>query len=70
MVGNIPISLYKIECFRLSDRGRTVVFSVHQPRYAIFEKFNCLFLMSNGKTVYHGLASESINFFKQAGMQL
>ncbi|KAL9224349.1 hypothetical protein vseg_000392 [Gypsophila vaccaria] len=51
----------------LSRDGRTVIASIHQPSSEVFELFDCLYLLSGGKTVYFGKASESYEFFAQAG---
>ncbi|XP_071951994.1 broad substrate specificity ATP-binding cassette transporter ABCG2-like [Antedon mediterranea] len=52
---------------QLSKRGRTIIFSIHQPRYSIFSQFNKLHLLSLGQTVYHGPANETNDFFGAAG---
>ncbi|KAI0500021.1 hypothetical protein KFK09_018229 [Dendrobium nobile] len=51
----------------LSRRGRTVMASIHQPSSEVFELFDQLYLLSGGKTVYFGKASEACEFFAQAG---
>ncbi|KAE8678344.1 ABC transporter G family member 11 [Hibiscus syriacus] len=59
----------------LSRDGRTVIASVHQPSSEVFELFDQLYLLSDGKTIYFGQASEAyeasafsfITFFAQAG---
>ncbi|KAJ8506140.1 hypothetical protein OPV22_007026 [Ensete ventricosum] len=51
----------------LSRDGRTVIASVHQPSSEVFELFDRLYLLSGGKTVYFGRASEACEFFAQAG---
>ncbi|GER56691.1 ABC transporter [Striga asiatica] len=58
----------------LSRDGRTVIASIHQPSSEVFELFDRLYLLSGGKTVYFGQASEayeatilSLLFFAQAG---
>lgn len=51
----------------LSRDGRTVIASIHQPSSEVFELFDRLFLLSGGKTVYFGEASEAYEFFAQAG---
>lgn len=43
----------------LSRDGRTVIASVHQPSSEVFELFDQLYLLSGGKTVYFGQASEA-----------
>lgn len=51
----------------LSRDGRTVIASIHQPSSEVFELFDQLYLLSGGKTVYFGQASEAYEFFAQAG---
>ncbi|KAL0318725.1 UNVERIFIED_CONTAM: ABC transporter G family member 11 [Sesamum angustifolium] len=51
----------------LSRDGRTVIASIHQPSSEVFELFDRLYLLSGGKTVYFGQASEAYEFFAQAG---
>lgn len=43
----------------LARDGRTVIASIHQPSSEVFELFDRLFLLSGGKTVYFGQASEA-----------
>lgn len=43
----------------LSRDGRTVIASIHQPSSEVFELFDQLYLLSGGKTVYFGQASEA-----------
>ncbi|KAH9500745.1 ATP-binding cassette sub- G member 2 [Bulinus truncatus] len=52
---------------RLSNHGRTVIFSIHQPRYSIYRLFDSLMLLSQGHTVYHGPAKEALEFFTLQG---
>ncbi|KAI4351949.1 hypothetical protein L6164_006247 [Bauhinia variegata] len=51
----------------LARDGRTVIASIHQPSSEVFELFDQLYLLSGGKTVYFGQASEAYEFFAQAG---
>lgn len=43
----------------LSRDGKTVIASVHQPSSEVFELFDHLYLLSEGKTIYFGQASEA-----------
>lgn len=43
----------------LARDGRTVIASIHQPSSEVFELFDRLCLLSNGKTVYFGQASDA-----------
>ncbi|GFO21177.1 ATP-binding cassette sub-family g member 2 [Plakobranchus ocellatus] len=49
---------------RLSRKGRTIIFSIHQPRFSIYRLFDNLLLLSQGVTVYHGPAREALDFFQ------
>jgi len=53
---------------RLSLRGRTIIISIHQPRFAIFKLFDRLSLLAGGRTVYHGKATEALKFFESIGI--
>ncbi|CAM4591171.1 broad substrate specificity ATP-binding cassette transporter ABCG2 [Caretta caretta] len=54
---------------RLSRRGRTIIFSIHQPRYSIFKLFDSLTLLALGKVLYHGPAKQALNYFSSIGFQ-
>lgn len=53
---------------RLSRRGKTVIFSIHQPRYSIFRLFDHLTLMHKGEVVYAGAADQTLEYFTKLGM--
>lgn len=52
---------------RLALKGRTVVFSIHQPRFSIYKLFDSLMLLSFGECVYHGPSQESLEYFRSIG---
>ncbi|XP_044275959.1 broad substrate specificity ATP-binding cassette transporter ABCG2-like [Varanus komodoensis] len=54
---------------RLSKRGRTIIFSIHQPRYSIFKLFDSLTLLALGKVLYHGPAKEALEYFTSIGYE-
>lgn len=54
---------------RLSRQGRTIIFSIHQPRFSIFRFFDRLHLLSLGETVYHGSAQTALEYFRQVGYE-
>ncbi|XP_034993767.1 broad substrate specificity ATP-binding cassette transporter ABCG2 [Zootoca vivipara] len=54
---------------RLSRRGRTIIFSIHQPRYSIFKLFDSLTLLALGKVLYHGPAKEALGYFLSIGYE-
>lgn len=54
---------------RMSKQGRTIIFSIHQPRYSIFKLFDSLTLLASGKLMFHGPAQEALEYFSSAGYQ-
>lgn len=44
----------------LARDGRTVIASIHQPSSEVFELFDTLTLLSSGKLIYFGQASNAI----------
>ncbi|XP_047220335.1 broad substrate specificity ATP-binding cassette transporter ABCG2b isoform X2 [Girardinichthys multiradiatus] len=55
---------------KLSRRGKTVIFSIHQPRYSIFKQFDHLTLMHKGEIVYAGAADHTLEYFTDLGYQI
>ncbi|XP_022593790.1 ATP-binding cassette sub-family G member 2-like [Seriola dumerili] len=55
---------------KLSRRGKTVIFSIHQPRYSIFRQFDHLTLMHKGEVVYAGAADHALEYFTDLGYQI
>ncbi|CAH8535443.1 unnamed protein product [Schistosoma bovis] len=52
----------------LAKRGRTIIFSIHQPKYSIYKLFDTLTLIYRGQIIYHGLAKkEPIGYFGRLG---
>lgn len=54
---------------KLGSRGRTIIFSIHQPRYSIFRLFDSLTLLSAGRMVYHGPLDNALPYFERLGYQ-
>ncbi|XP_052469718.1 broad substrate specificity ATP-binding cassette transporter ABCG2 isoform X1 [Carassius gibelio] len=52
---------------KLSKKGKTVIFSIHQPRYSIFSQFDHLTLMNKGEIIYAGAANKAIGYFENLG---
>lgn len=52
---------------KMANHGRTIILSIHQPRYTIYKLFDNLTLLVNGKQVYHGPAPEALNYFSDIG---
>ena len=53
----------------LARSGRTVVSTIHQPNSEIFEMFDQLMLIANGKTLYLNSAAKAVAYFKQVGYE-
>ncbi|XP_067876390.1 broad substrate specificity ATP-binding cassette transporter ABCG2-like [Heterodontus francisci] len=53
----------------LARHGRTIIFSIHQPRYSIYELLDYITLMSKGDIVYQGPRTETIEYFKDLGYE-
>ncbi|KAM9445036.1 broad substrate specificity ATP-binding cassette transporter ABCG2 [Clarias gariepinus] len=60
---NSVLSLLK----RMSNHGRTIILSIHQPRYSIYRLFDTLTLLVSGKQVYHGPAPSALEYFSDIG---
>uniref|UniRef100_A0A8C3S7C8 ABC transporter domain-containing protein n=1 Tax=Chelydra serpentina TaxID=8475 RepID=A0A8C3S7C8_CHESE len=54
---------------RMSSRGKTIIFSLHQPRYSIFRLFDSLTLLAAGSLLYHGPARNALQYFKSIGYE-
>jgi len=55
---------------RISKKGKTVIFSIHQPRYSIFRQFDHLTLMNKGEIIYAGAADKAITYFEDLGTDI
>jgi ABC-type multidrug transport system ATPase subunit/ABC-type multidrug transport system permease subunit len=49
----------------LSKQGRTIVFSIHQPRSNIFAQFDEIILMRSGRIAYAGRADKAVGYFSK-----
>lgn len=54
----------------LAAKGRTVIFTCHQPRSEIWGLFDNLILLSRGCPVYSGAMSECLPWFESQGYQM
>ncbi|KAL4640448.1 ATP-binding cassette sub-family G member 2-like [Arapaima gigas] len=52
---------------RMANQGRTIIMSIHQPRYSIYRLFDSLTLLVSGKQVYHGPAQSALDYFANIG---
>jgi ABC-type multidrug transport system ATPase subunit len=51
----------------LAKMGKTIVASIHQPRTAIFDKFDKVSLLSEGKQMFFGAPADAVRWFGQIG---
>ncbi|KAH0615836.1 hypothetical protein JD844_026397 [Phrynosoma platyrhinos] len=54
---------------RMARQGKTIIFSIHQPRYSIFRLFDKLTLLAAGRMLYHGPAQNALDYFKSIGYE-
>uniref|UniRef100_A0A8C3CQN5 Broad substrate specificity ATP-binding cassette transporter ABCG2 n=1 Tax=Cairina moschata TaxID=8855 RepID=A0A8C3CQN5_CAIMO len=54
---------------RMAKQGKTIIFSIHQPRYSIFRLFDSLTLLAAGRMLYHGPAQQTITYFQSIGYE-
>ncbi|XP_052450752.1 broad substrate specificity ATP-binding cassette transporter ABCG2-like [Carassius gibelio] len=52
---------------KMANSGRTIILSIHQPRYSIYRLFDSLTLLVGGRLVYHGPAQDTLDYFSQIG---
>jgi ABC-type multidrug transport system ATPase subunit len=53
----------------LAKKGRTIVFSIHQPRSNIFSQFDEIILLNHGEIAYAGPAEKAEDYFKNKGIK-
>lgn len=53
----------------LAKAGRTIICTIHQPSAAIFEMFDNVYLLVDGRCVYDGATKNTIDFFSGVGLQ-
>ena len=51
----------------MAENGKTIIASIHQPSSQIFQSFDQLILLADGKTVYQGRPSNALNYFATLG---
>ncbi|KNH09643.1 ABC transporter [Perkinsela sp. CCAP 1560/4] len=51
----------------LARSGKTVICTIHQPSTDIFQHFDDVMLMVDGKVVYHGAVADSLEYFSAIG---
>ncbi|CAF1071493.1 unnamed protein product [Adineta steineri] len=53
----------------LSSQGKTIITSIHQPSSQIFQSFDQLILLADGKTIFMGKPSDALPYFATMGHQ-
>ncbi|CAJ0948149.1 unnamed protein product, partial [Mesorhabditis belari] len=49
---------------RLAAQGKTIVTAIHQPSAEVFQMFHKVCFMANGRSAFHGRASEILSFLE------
>eukprot|EP01135_Chromosphaera_perkinsii_P002143 Nk52_evm77s217 gene=Nk52_evmTU77s217 len=55
---------------KLTNAGRSVICTIHQPSPQVFNMFDRLLLLVKGEPVYNGSVKESIAYFESFGFEL
>ncbi|CAF1434820.1 unnamed protein product [Adineta steineri] len=53
----------------LAMQGKTIITSIHQPSSQIFQSFDQLILLADGKTIFMGKPSDALPYFATLGHQ-
>ncbi|CAG2166866.1 unnamed protein product [Oppiella nova] len=54
----------------MASEGRTVVCTIHQPSSLVFELFDSLLLMADGRVAFMGSIGEAKDFFSSQGLEI
>uniref|UniRef100_A0A0N5C4T2 ABC transporter domain-containing protein n=1 Tax=Strongyloides papillosus TaxID=174720 RepID=A0A0N5C4T2_STREA len=52
---------------KLTDNGRTVICTIHQPSSQIYFQFDKVYFLSNGRVAYYGPPKDAVKHFKSLG---
>ncbi|XP_066601383.1 ATP-binding cassette subfamily G member 4 [Prorops nasuta] len=53
----------------LARGGRTIICTIHQPSAAIYEMFDHVYLVAEGRCMYQGAAKNTVAYFNSVGLQ-
>lgn len=51
----------------LAQKGKTIITSIHQPSSRVYQMFNSVLVLSEGRCLYFGKGSESMAYFESVG---
>ncbi|XP_059280463.1 ABC transporter G family member 25 [Lycium ferocissimum] len=51
----------------LAQKGKTVITSVHQPSSRVFQMFDSVLVLSEGRCLYFGKGNDAMNYFESVG---
>uniref|UniRef100_A0A2N9FM62 ABC transporter domain-containing protein n=1 Tax=Fagus sylvatica TaxID=28930 RepID=A0A2N9FM62_FAGSY len=51
----------------MAQKGKTIVTSMHQPSSQVYQMFHSVLLLSEGKCLYFGKASDALSYFDSVG---
>lgn len=51
----------------LAQKGKTIITSMHQPSSRVFQMFNSVLVLSEGRSLYFGKGSEAMAYFQSVG---
>ncbi|XP_027149161.1 ABC transporter G family member 25 [Coffea eugenioides] len=51
----------------LARKGKTIVTSVHQPSSRVYQMFDSVLVLSEGRSVYFGKGNDAMNYFESVG---
>ena len=54
---------------KVGEEGKIIIMAIHQPRYAIYNMFDSITLLSHGSTVYQGTTGQAIEYFRSQGQE-
>ncbi|TRY74914.1 hypothetical protein TCAL_04988 [Tigriopus californicus] len=52
----------------MAGEGKTVIITIHQPSSQVFEMFNKVLLLANGRVAFHGSRENAEGFFRSMNM--